>query len=439
MKKILLPAVLLFLTVAGYAQVQVIAHRGASWDAPENTVASSLLAWKMGAHAVELDLYTTKDGRLVCIHDSNTKRIAGDSLSVRQSTFAQLRRLDMGSFKGVQFAGEKIPAFEELINAMPDGKELVVEIKDRNVNIDRMMAIIRPHSARKKFSFICFGLDKIIAVKKAFPSFKACWLCNNTDTVFAYADKAAAAGLNGVSLQHSIIDAAMVDFVTHKGLELFTYTVNEVVEAQRLAALGVKGITTDRPDLLIKYLVPQYGLTGRMTDPRDGTVYKTVQLGGQTWMAENLHYQAPGGSYAYNDNDSLARLYGRLYTLEAAQQACPAGWHLPGKEEWETMLALLGGGGVAGGKLKSTERWIPPNTGATNESYFNILPAGSRYHSDGSFNNMGDHACFWTATIFDHQTAWFLYVNHDRNKAYFNRLRNTSGFSVRCLKNEHGL
>jgi uncharacterized protein (TIGR02145 family) len=77
-------------------------------------------------------------------------------------------------------------------------------------------------------------------------------------------------------------------------------------------------------------------------------------------------------------------------------------------QEWDTLIARLGGSSVAGGKMKSTDKWLAPNTGATNESHFSAIPGGSRYHSDGPFNNLGDHACFWSSSVYDEKTGWFF-------------------------------
>ena len=87
--------------------------------------------------------------------------------------------------------------------------------------------------------------------------------------------------------------------------------------------------------------------TGRFTDARDGKIYKTVKIGDQVWMAENLNYDAGEGSWCYKDSLSNCEKYGKLYTWEAARRSAPKGWHLPSKEEFETLLNSLGGSGSA--------------------------------------------------------------------------------------------
>lgn len=433
MQKICILVILLNSCIYTRSQVQVIAHRGASYYAPENTVTSAKLAWEMGSEAVELDLFLTSDKKLVCIHDSNTERTGGVNLNINNTTFETLRKLDVGSFKSKKYAGEKIPTFEEMIAATPEGKELVVELKNGSVLLPYLLAVISENLKKQKISFICFDLETIKAAKKIFPDYRCYWLCSNPELLLQNLNDVATSKLNGVSLNYKIINQAVADQIKALGLDLYAYTVNDINEAYRLQALGVKGITTDRPDILLKDALFNKK-KGLFTDLRDGKNYATISIGNQIWMAENLSFNLNTGSYAYNDDEQLVNLYGRLYTQDGALKACPTGWHLPTVEEWQIMINNLGGDNLAGSRMKSTKLWANPNSDANNISAFNALPAGSKYHSDGSYNNMGDHALFWSGTIFDQNTGWFFYVNHDRTKSYQNRLRKTSGFSVRCVK-----
>ena len=206
---------------------------------------------------------------------------------------------------------------------------------------------------------------------------------------------------------------------------------------------------------------------GEMTDSRDGTTYKTVQIGDQEWMAENLVYLpsvvGPGtGSnttsyyyvYGYNGTSVSAAkstanytTYGVLYNWPAAmnssasssanpsgvQGICPAGWHLPSDAEWTQLTYYLGGQGVAGGKLKATTLWASPNTGATNETGFTALPGGS-HNSYGGFYNIGSRGDWWSATEDNTDNAWNRYLYYDNSYVnsyyYFKEV----GFSVRCLR-----
>ncbi len=109
--------------------IEIIGHRGASHDAPENTLASFRLGWAQGADANELDLRLTRDGQIAVIHDATTRRIAGLERPVAAQTLAELQALDAGSWKGAAWAGEQIPALAEVLATVPDGKRLYLEIK----------------------------------------------------------------------------------------------------------------------------------------------------------------------------------------------------------------------------------------------------------------------------------------------------------------------
>src|SRR5437899_10037499 len=109
--------------------VEIIAHRGASHDAPENTLAAVNLAWQQNADAVEIDVHLSRDGQLVVIHDENTRKTAGWNKNVSEQTLPELRRLDVGRWKGRQWAGAKIPVLAEVLGALPAGKRLFIEVK----------------------------------------------------------------------------------------------------------------------------------------------------------------------------------------------------------------------------------------------------------------------------------------------------------------------
>lgn len=111
------------------AQVEIIAHRGASHNAPENTVAAIKLAWQQDADGSEFDIWLTKDGKIAVLHDKDTKRTTGVTKLVHQTTLAELRSLDAGKWKAPQFAGEKIPTLEEMLATIPPQKQVFIEVK----------------------------------------------------------------------------------------------------------------------------------------------------------------------------------------------------------------------------------------------------------------------------------------------------------------------
>ncbi|MCL2184155.1 MAG: fibrobacter succinogenes major paralogous domain-containing protein [Chitinispirillia bacterium] len=137
---------------------------------------------------------------------------------------------------------------------------------------------------------------------------------------------------------------------------------------------------------------------GSFTDARDGKTYRTVKIGDQTWMAENLNYQTDK-SVCYDNEESNCQKYGRLYDWNTALKACPAGWHVPSEAEWTALTNAVGGASTAGTKLKSKTGWST-GTGykaATDDYGFSALPGGYGY-SDGSFSSAGYRGYWWSAT-----------------------------------------
>ncbi len=199
------------------------------------------------------------------------------------------------------------------------------------------------------------------------------------------------------------------------------------------------------------------------TDPRDGNVYKTVTIGKQVWMAENLKYlpsvTEPRTTsnvmplyYVYDlegstinaakANDNY-KTYGVLYNWPAAIKACPTGWHLPTDEDWQTLTKYLGGASYCAGDLKTTGTaenrtglWASPNTAATNKSGFSALPGGHLYiyRDDGSYLQLGKCGYWWTATESSDQ-VWYRRIDYNGKKIYNNLSPKKWGYSVRCIKN----
>lgn len=172
---------------------------------------------------------------------------------------------------------------------------------------------------------------------------------------------------------------------------------------------------------------------GEMVDERDAQTYKTVKIGDQVWMAENLNYETAnswcGGGNGENEGDCSK--YGRLYTWRATIDVCPSGWHLPDTTEWNKLFIAVGGRGSAGKILRSQTGWNSSNNG-TDAYGFSAFPAGFRLN--GYFYVEGDDAYFWSATESNSDNAYsmgLLYGNEDAN---LNDYGKNLAFSVRCLK-----
>ena len=190
---------------------------------------------------------------------------------------------------------------------------------------------------------------------------------------------------------------------------------------------------------------------------QDGNIYKTVKIGTQTWMAENLKttkysdgtaipivvdnaawLALNAAAYCWYDNDSTNKnTYGALYNGYAVNSGklCPSGWHVSSDEEWTTLISVLGGEDKAGGKLKESgeAHWSKPNTGATNESGFTALPGGSRY-SNGFFFTIKNLGYWWSTIESKTLNGWYRSMYNRNTVVSRNYYDLTNGFSVRCVK-----
>jgi glycerophosphoryl diester phosphodiesterase len=249
-----------FLTQTAFA-VEWVAHRGASHDAPDNTLAAFRLAWQKNADAIEGDFHLTKDKKIVCLHDRNTKRIAGVALSVADSTLAELRTLDVGSRKGPQFSKERIPTLGEVLATVPAGKKVLIEVKCG----PEIVPYLKKELADAKFPtdqtvVIAFNSQVISAVKKEIPQVKALWLTGYkkhkitqkwSPTLAEILTTLKSINADGLdSHAHPLVDADFVKAFRKAGYEFHVWTVNTPDNARRMMDLGVDSITTNRPEFL---------------------------------------------------------------------------------------------------------------------------------------------------------------------------------------------
>ena len=183
---------------------------------------------------------------------------------------------------------------------------------------------------------------------------------------------------------------------------------------------------------------------GSMTDARDGQTYRTVKIGTQTWMAQNLNYKM-NDSDCYGDSSSNCSKYGRLYKWALAMDACPTGWRLPKQTDWDSLFATVGGQSLAGKELKSVEGWFNGENGSDRYG-FSVLPAGissvktknyfsSRY-DENVFRELGKSAFFWSSTEYDDNSALVMFLRYYADFASYEQIYKSNKFSVRCIKGE---
>lgn len=208
---------------------------------------------------------------------------------------------------------------------------------------------------------------------------------------------------------------------------------------------------------------PEPDLTYGSVSDIDGNDYKTIQIGTQEWMAENLKTtkyndgnsipnvpdiidwsNLTTGAYCWynNDDDAYKAAYGALYNWFAVNtdKLCPTNWHIPSDEEWTVLLTFLGGESIAGGKLMETgtSHWLQPDSKATNITGFTGLPGGFRYtddgfgHADYPFDALGFWGFWWSASEYSNMDAWIFYISSYDSRV--TTIIKNGGMSVRCVK-----
>jgi len=184
----------------------------------------------------------------------------------------------------------------------------------------------------------------------------------------------------------------------------------------------------------------------------DGNSYKTIHLGKQEWMMDNLkvtkykngqpipHIQDSivwnawkNGAYVFYKNDTKHGILYNWMVINDPRGVCPNGWHIPASNEWDSLAKFLGGDEFAGGKMKAKLHWETPNTSATNESGFHALPKGM-YGVNGSFNNIGKNAYWWSSTEHGVSSAWGREIGFNESALFAGHGDKRDGLSVRCLK-----
>lgn len=255
------------LCASAAAPLVIVAHRGASYDAPENTLAAQRLAWEQGADAVETDIHLTRDGQIVVLHDKTLKRTAGHDAPVADVTLAEARTLDAGSWKDARFAGEKLPTLAEQLALVPPGKRILVEIKTGPEIVPELARTLTAAGASERtVTIISFNYDALKAVREQLPRYPTLYLvgykasdveAGKQPSLSDLIAKAKAAGFTGLDLQKTWpLTAGDARAIHNAGLELHVWTVDEPEIAQHWLDLGAASITTNRPGWLREQLKP---------------------------------------------------------------------------------------------------------------------------------------------------------------------------------------
>jgi glycerophosphoryl diester phosphodiesterase len=245
----------------------IIAHRGASHDAPENTLASFKLAWEQGADGIENDWYLTKDGKLICSHDPDTQRTAGVKHVIKETTFDELRKLDVGSWKNAKYRGERMPTLEEVIATVPKGKKMVIELKIGPEIVGPVAKVLKASSLQtEQIVIISFKGDTIAEFERQMPELRSQLLVRyeqdkqtkawkptleQVETALAHSR----ADMLSTQAQQKVVDKQFLDGLRAAGhREFAVWTVEEPKVARFYQRLGAWSITTNRPGWLREQL-----------------------------------------------------------------------------------------------------------------------------------------------------------------------------------------
>ena len=236
--------------------VEVIGHRGASTEAPENTLAANNLAFQQKADGIEVDVRLTKDNRLVCMHDKSAFRTAGKRNLIKESTLKQLKSLDVGKWKGKKWSGEAIPSLQEVLSQMPLNKKIFIEVKEGIETIDPLIEDIQKNKLDPKYiSIISFHQEVVKRVKQAMESLTVNFLIAfSSPKEFLDEEvllKLLEFNLDGVGAEsHSRLSRNFVELISEKNKKVHVWTVDDINQAKKYKEMGLSSITTNVPGLI---------------------------------------------------------------------------------------------------------------------------------------------------------------------------------------------
>ena len=239
--------------------VRIIGHRGASDDAPENTIASINQAFKQGADGIEIDIRLTKDQKIVCLHDRNTLRTTGQSLILKDTEYQTIKNLDAGSWIAERWKNEPIPLLEEVIEVLPSNKEIFIEVKTGVEIINPLISLILSSNLNKdNISIISFNDSVIKEIKSLLPEVTGNLLIafdpsrNEKDLPKLLSTT----GADGVGAQnHPKLNKNFVKTIKNLKKDVHVWTVNDEEEAKEYQLLGLSSITTNKPKIIKDYLL----------------------------------------------------------------------------------------------------------------------------------------------------------------------------------------
>ena len=248
-----------------FSKPLIIAHRGASGEAPENTMVAFKLAWELGADGIEGDFHLTRDGHIVAIHDKDTNKVTKgkNKLIVKKTSLKELQGLDVGSWKNETYSKARIPTLEDVIDSLPEGKKFFIEIKCGTEIMKPLIKVIdlkvkeRPN-LKTNISFISFDKDVIKSCRTQWPDIEANYLesykkikgiskwAPNENEVFRLLKLSLASGI-GTQANKEVLNSRFIKRLRLNQLSFHCWTINDIETARHFRDLGVDSITTDFP------------------------------------------------------------------------------------------------------------------------------------------------------------------------------------------------
>ena len=244
----------------------VVAHRGASAVAPENTVAAIRAASKLGVPLVEFDVRSSSDGGLFVIHDRTLARTTDGTGRVSRTTANELRLLDAGAWFSEKFAGERIPSLAQALDALGPDTVAAIELKTRASVMPVVLDAMRKAGKVDQTVVFSFHPRQVQAARRVAPMVPTLLLIDPTRTGVPYSlasiETAVAIGASAVGLNHESVTRPVVDHAHSLGLPVFVYTVDAQADVKRMVALGVDGVISNRPRATKTHIaVAQHRLT----------------------------------------------------------------------------------------------------------------------------------------------------------------------------------
>lgn len=234
---------------SSHCQIEFIAHRGASYLAPENTLASINLAWELDSDGAECDIMLSKDKQIVVFHDAKMDRLLGKSGAISEYNYSEFKDLPikLRNTNLPEYEGQHVPLLRDLLATVPEDKTLVIEIKCGKEIIPHLIEEIEQFWKKGQIAFIAFDYETILETKKNFPRVPCYYLSSDREDLESRFESLINSKLDGVDLNHKIIDKSLVERFANHHKAVWCWTVNLPADASRMKAIGVKSITTDRP------------------------------------------------------------------------------------------------------------------------------------------------------------------------------------------------